>query len=57
MFPNGVGGKYGVNPNGEGKGIYERMDYFDIMIIIDFMSFLSVLLFLWIYLISAIYPT
>ena len=33
------------------------MDFFDLMIIIDFMSFMSVLLFVWIYLVSAIYPT
>jgi hypothetical protein len=54
LFP-GVDGK-GVNPN-KGKGIFERMDFFDLMIIIDFMSFLSVLLFVWIYLVSAMYPT
>ena len=33
------------------------MDFFDIMLIIDFMSFLSVLIFVWVYLVSALYPT
>ena len=56
LFPQGLGG-LAVNPNGKGKGIYERMDFFDIMLIIDFMSFLSVLFFVWIYLVAALYPT
>ena len=54
LFP-GVDG-HGINPN-KGKGVFERMDFFDIMIIIDFMGFLAVLLFIWIYITSALYPT
>jgi len=57
LFPQGLMGNRGYNPNGEGRGIYERMDFFDIMMIIDFMNFLSVLIFVWVYLVSALYPT
>lgn len=46
----------GKNPNPE-RGIFHRFDYFDIMIVMDFMTFMSVLIFLFIYLASALYPT
>jgi len=48
--------KNGMNPNPAG-GSYHGFDFFDIMIIMDFMTFLSTLLFLFIYLVTALYPT
>jgi len=38
-------------------GIFHRFEYFDIMIVLDFMTFLSTLFFLLIYLLTALCPT
>ena len=48
----------GINPDVDGTlGNFHRMDFFDMVIIMDFMSFMAVLLFIFIYLLSALYPT
>lgn len=48
--------KNGVNPNPT-AGFFYKFDYFDIMFIMDFMTFLSTLFFIFIYLVTALYPT
>ena len=48
--------KNGVNPNPT-AGYFYKLDYFDIMFIMDFMTFLSTLFFVFIYLLTALYPT
>lgn len=50
VFPNGK------NPKPE-MGWFWQFDYFDMMIVMDFMSFVSVLVFVFIYLVSSLYPT
>lgn len=48
--------KNGINPN-PSAGYFYKFDYFDIMFIMDFMTFLSTLFFIFIYLVTALYPT
>ena len=48
--------KNGNNPYPT-AGLFYKFDYFDVMIIMDFMTFLSTLMFILIYLVTALYPT
>jgi len=48
--------KKGINPKPE-LGMFHSFDYFDMMILMDFMSFVSNLIFIFIYLVSSLYPT
>jgi len=48
--------KNGKNPYPT-AGYFYRFDYFDVMIMMDFMTFLSTLCFIFIYLVTAMYPT
>jgi len=46
----------GIHPNPD-AGYFYKFDYFDVMIIMDFMTFLATLFFIFIYLVTALYPT
>ena len=46
----------GENPN-PSAGWFYKFDYFDVMIAMDFLTFLSTLCFIFIYLVTALYPT
>lgn len=50
LFPQGA------NPSPQ-YGYFHRMDFFDLLVVMDFMSFMAVLFFIFIYLVSAMYPT
>jgi len=39
------------------NGYFYYLDYFDIMILLDFLTFMCMLVYMFIYMISAIYPT
>lgn len=39
------------------NGYFYYFDYFDVMILLDFLTFVCMVFYMWIYMISAIYPT